>query len=73
MTPAHMRHLWSLVEACNPPKLLQLSDNDLSSWLVGKVVETQPLNHREVDCLSHYVQAKLPLIRDMALARMSGV
>jgi len=72
MTPAHMRHLWSLVEASNPPRLLQLNDRDLSTWLVGKVTEVQPLNHGEVDSLSHYVQARLPLIRDMAQARMTG-
>jgi hypothetical protein len=73
MTPAHMRHLWSLIEACSPPKLLQLSDRDLSTWLMGQVTELQPLNHREVDCLDNYIQARLHLIRDMASARMTGV
>jgi hypothetical protein len=72
MTPTHMRQLWSLVEACHPPKLLQLSDRDLATWLFGQVVEIQPLNHREADCLDNYIQARLPLIRDMASARMTG-
>ncbi|MBE9034269.1 hypothetical protein [aff. Roholtiella sp. LEGE 12411] len=69
MTPTIMRQLWSVVETAQAKILLQLDDASLVQWLV-KQTETQVLlNPNETDFLSHYIQSRLALIRDLAHER----
>ncbi|MDZ8184876.1 MAG: hypothetical protein RMX96_08495 [Nostoc sp. ChiSLP02] len=69
MTPTIMRQLWSVVETAQAKILLQLDDASLVQWLV-KQTETQILlNSNETDFLSHYIQSRLALIRDIAHER----
>ncbi|NJN30589.1 MAG: hypothetical protein HC824_09280 [Synechococcales cyanobacterium RM1_1_8] len=72
MNPAHLRHFWSLVEACHAPKLLQLDDQALYRWLLGQLAENPQLEGIEVDSMGQYIQARLPLVRDLAQARLIG-
>ncbi|MEH2181160.1 hypothetical protein [Nostoc sp.] len=69
MTPIIMRQLWSVVETAQAKLLLQLDDASLVQWLV-KQTETQVLlDSNETDFLSHYIQSRLALIRDIAHER----
>ncbi|MBD6615762.1 hypothetical protein FNW02_07935 [Komarekiella sp. 'clone 1'] len=69
MTPTIMRQLWSVVETAQAKILLQLDDASLVQWLV-KQTETQVLlDPNETDFLSHYIQSRLSLIRDLAHER----
>ncbi|WP_392530770.1 hypothetical protein [Nostoc sp. C117] len=69
MTPTIMRQLWSVIETAQAKILLQLDDASLVQWLV-KQMETQVLlNSNETDYLSHYIQSRLALIRDIAHER----
>ncbi|AVH66171.1 hypothetical protein CDG77_18290 [Nostoc sp. 'Peltigera membranacea cyanobiont' 213] len=69
MTPTIMRQLWSVVETAQAKLLLQLDDASLVQWLV-KQTETQVLlDSNETDFLSHYIESRLALIRDLAHER----
>ncbi|MGV0108314.1 hypothetical protein [Nostoc sp. DSM 114167] len=69
MTPKIIRQLWSVVETAQAKLLLQLDDASLVQWLV-KQTETQVLlDSNETDFLSHYIQSRLALIRDLAHER----
>lgn len=70
MNPMHMRHFWSLVEASQATQLLQLDDHNLFAWLMDQLQLEQPLDRSEMISIGSYVQTKLPLVRDMAQARL---
>jgi hypothetical protein len=68
-----LRQIWSTVESTQAALLLQLDDRGLASLLVDRVAcDDQNLSYSEKDTLSDYVQAKLPLIRDMAQSRLAS-
>lgn len=69
MTPLLLRHLWSAVEETQTNLILNLDDNSLVQSLLGRVHQLRSLDGRESDALSEYIQAKLPLIRDLAEGR----
>ncbi|MBE9136623.1 hypothetical protein IQ254_05305 [Nodosilinea sp. LEGE 07088] len=66
MNPQLLRHLWSLVERSQSSHLLALDDNSLVCWLSEQFVGHPAINPVEADQLQHYIQAKIPLIRDLA-------
>ncbi|MBF2078153.1 MAG: hypothetical protein IGR76_06440 [Synechococcales cyanobacterium T60_A2020_003] len=69
MTPLLLRHLWSAVEETQTNLILNLDDNSLVQSLLGRVQQLRSLDGSESDALSEYIQAKLPLIRDLAEGR----
>ncbi|BAY76109.1 hypothetical protein NIES25_25580 [Nostoc linckia NIES-25] len=69
MTPTIMRQLWSVVETAQAKILLQLDDASLVQWLVKQTATQILLNSNETDFLSHYIQSRLALIRDLAHER----
>ncbi|RCJ14757.1 hypothetical protein A6S26_08775 [Nostoc sp. ATCC 43529] len=69
MTPTIMRQLWSVVETAQAKILLQLDDASLVQWLVKQTATQILLNSNETDFLSHYIQSRLALIRDIAHER----
>lgn len=69
MTPLLLRHVWSAVEETQTSLILNLDDNSLVQSLLGQVHQARSLDGSETDALSAYIQAKLPLIRDLASAR----
>lgn len=66
MSPAMIRQFWSVVDGIRSTIPINLDDTSLEQWLVRQVRSEQPLGHREVDILIHYIHARLPLIRDFA-------
>ena len=72
MNPSFLRQFWTLVEDAQAVMLLQLDDVSLSAWLLGQVERELILEAGEQDYVSHYIQSKLPLIRDLAQARLGG-
>ena len=72
MSPLLLRHLWSLIEATQTSTLLNLDDANLVQWLLRQVESQRSLNHQETDLLSHYIQSKLSLIRDLAQERRTA-
>ncbi|MDZ8107956.1 MAG: hypothetical protein RM338_20365 [Nostoc sp. DedQUE12a] len=72
MTPTIMRQLWSVVETAQAKILLQLDDASLVQWLVKQTATQILLNSNETDFLSHYIQSRLALIRDLAHERQYG-
>jgi len=66
MTPLLLRQLWFLIETTQTQILLTLDDASLVQWLMQQLKTEQPLSHDEANLLSHYIQTKMPLIRDLA-------
>ncbi|MBD2021452.1 hypothetical protein H6F43_14830 [Leptolyngbya sp. FACHB-36] len=68
MSPLMLRQLWSIVERTQAHVLLSLDDTNLVQWLL-KQLRT---DSNEVAIYSHYIQSRLPLIRDMARGRSAA-
>jgi hypothetical protein len=69
MNPQLLRHLWSLVDRAQSHQLLALDDHNLVHWLLDQFAGQRPINAAEADQLSHYIRAKIPLIRDLSQGR----
>lgn len=69
MNPHLLRHLWALVEASQSQALLSYDDSSLVGWLTDQLSDNPSLDPAEVDCLSQYIYARVPLIRDLATHR----
>jgi hypothetical protein len=68
-----LRQIWATVEGTQAAMLLQLDDPGLASLLVDRVsCDDRNLSYSDIDTLSSYIQAKLPLIRDMAQSRLAS-
>lgn len=70
MTPQIMRQLWSIVETAQTKMLLQMDDASLVQWLVKQTKTKVSLDSGDTDFLHDYIQARLPLIRELAYERM---
>ncbi|MGQ9866210.1 MAG: hypothetical protein ACUVSQ_08000 [Pseudanabaenaceae cyanobacterium] len=70
MSPNILRMLWGVVERSSG-QLRQLSeqldDEGLEQWLIERMREMSPLDGRQQRDLHHYIQDRLPLIREVAL------
>ncbi|MFZ4664794.1 MAG: hypothetical protein ACOYME_00010 [Prochlorotrichaceae cyanobacterium] len=69
MPPSLVRQVWTRVEETQANLLLQLDDASLARHLVGKL---EPVDGQEAHLVHHYINAKLPLIRDLAQSRLVG-
>lgn len=69
MNPSLLRQVWSQVEDTQTNALLQLDDSSLSGLILNQIQRHQILNSVEADQVAQYVNSKLSLIRDLALAR----
>jgi hypothetical protein len=72
MNPFLIRQLWTAVEATQATLLLNLDDNDLVQRLMRQLRDQQSLDATESSMVNHYIELKLPLIRDMAQQRLGG-
>lgn len=68
MSPVLLNQFWKLVDTLPHSQLLGLSDQDLIDGLIQQLVERQDLTHAELEVVKAYIQSRLALIRDMALA-----
>jgi len=70
MKPLLMRQLWSVVESIQTSTLLTLDDDSLVDFLADRLASGCPSIDRydraEID---GYIQAKVSLIRDLAIGR----
>lgn len=70
MSPRMLKQLWSLVESTQAQTLLNLDDMSLVQWLLKQLAHQYALNHQETNLFSHYIQSRLPLIRELATQRI---
>ena len=71
MTPASLRHLWTVVETTQTNTLLLLDDASLVQWLLKQINASASLDRDENHILSDYIHSRLTLIRDLAQDRQS--
>lgn len=67
MRPILVSYVWKAVEAIPNAQLFELSDHDLTDWIVQKVIEDNLLSNLEIEMAKVYINSRLTLIRDMAL------
>ncbi len=69
MSPRMLKQFWSVVESTQAQTLLNLDDRSLVQWLLKQLTHRHPLDHQQTHLFSHYIQSRIPLIRDLATAR----
>ncbi len=72
MTPHMMRQLWAVIESVQGNTLLQIDDSALVQLLLKRFVAKQPIDDQAQSNLNHYIQSRIPLIRDTAEGRSSA-
>ncbi|MBR8834150.1 MAG: hypothetical protein DSM106950_08940 [Stigonema ocellatum SAG 48.90 = DSM 106950] len=66
-----LRHLWSIVEETQTTTLLKFSDADLIQQLLTELNNKTLLSSEEIGTINSYISSRVPLIRDLALARLA--
>ncbi|MEM9540413.1 MAG: hypothetical protein AAGA60_13055 [Cyanobacteria bacterium P01_E01_bin.42] len=70
MNASILRQLWVSVEQTQATTLLNLSDTELVTQLVGQLGQKHPFSREEQTFWDRYIRSKTPLIRDLAEARL---
>ncbi len=65
MNTGTLRQLWTVIEETQTHKLQRLNDADLVKQLLSQLYTKQPLSTEETRAMQGYLNAKLPLIRDI--------
>ncbi len=68
MSPVLLNQVWKLVDTIPHNQLLHSSDHALVDSLSQQLAERQELTDNELETVKAYIQSRLTLIRDMALA-----
>ena len=71
MPPSLLRQVWVRVEETQANLLLQLDDVSLTRHILGALEYDRCLEKQEANLVNSYIHTKLPLIRDLALSRVS--
>jgi muconolactone delta-isomerase len=71
MNSSILRHVWSIVEETQTTTLLKFSDADLIQQLLTQVKKKTILTNEEISIIDAYISSRVPLIRDIALARLA--
>jgi len=66
-----LRHLWSIVEETQASTILKFSDADLIQQLLMQLKNKTLLTSDEINTINAYISSRVPLIRDLALARQA--
>ena len=66
-----LRHLWSIVEETQTNTLLKFNDAELIQQLLKQLEKKSQISSEEVGTMSKYISSRVPLIRDLALARLA--
>lgn len=66
-----LRYLWSVIEQTQASTLLRLNDTDLVKQLLKQLDTKKALSSEETCTLSAYLYSRIPLIRDLAIARLA--
>jgi hypothetical protein len=73
INPLRLRQFWTIVESSQASTLVRLDDVSLAESLLRQFRSYQILDAHELQLVSEYIQAKLPLIRDIASQRMPAL
>ena len=65
MPPFLLRQLWSVIDDTHSHHILSLDDQSLVNWLMEQLCHQSPLDNVELLQLNRYIQAKIPLIREI--------
>ncbi|WP_318780937.1 hypothetical protein [Dendronalium phyllosphericum] len=71
MKASALRHLWFLIEETQTSTLLGFSDAELIQQLLRQVEQDKLLTGEESNTMQAYIRSRVPLIRDLAQARMA--
>lgn len=71
INPLLLRQFWTVVETTQANLLLHLDDSTLVRQLTDDLQTQQMMNADEEIAVNHYIESKLPLIRDIAQSRIS--
>lgn len=66
MKSNRLHQFWKLIESNESTLLFKLDDQSLVQWLMQQLREKQSLSNEEEAEARAYIQAKLPLIREIA-------
>ncbi|MEM8718586.1 MAG: hypothetical protein AAGE84_04660 [Cyanobacteria bacterium P01_G01_bin.39] len=66
-----LRRIWQSVETSNPGALIRLSDQEIVENLTSQVKNTLPLSSEDINILGRYLEARIPLIRDLAYSKLA--
>ena len=69
MNSTSLRQFWSMVEQIQSSVLLELSERELSTKLQEQWEQEYYYGETEIRVVQDYIQAKMPLIRDLADVR----
>ena len=69
MNSNSLRQFWSMVEQTQTSVLLELSDRELKTRLQEQWEKNHYTSASEMRLVKEYIQAKMPLIRDLAEVR----
>lgn len=69
MNSTSLRQFWSMVEQIQTSVLLELSEGELSTKLQEQWKQDYYYGETEIKVVQEYIQAKMPLIRDLAEVR----
>lgn len=71
ISPNLLRQFWVVVETTQISTLLQFDDSTLVQVLLRRFTAEQVIDDQTTHSLSHYIESRLPLIRDTAEGRLS--
>jgi hypothetical protein len=71
INPFLLRQFWNVVETTQANLLLHLDDPTLIRRLTNDLQVQRSLDLEETTAVNHYIESKLPLIRDIAQARLT--
>jgi hypothetical protein len=71
INPFLLRQFWSMVETTQANLLLHLDDSTLVRQLTDDLQNQQRLDLDQTTAVNSYIRSKLPLIRDIARARLT--
>jgi len=66
MDASLLRKLWSTVEAMPKNRISTLDDSSILAWLMDLLQADPAFDSRQSSVVSHYIQSRMPLIRDLA-------
>ncbi len=70
ITSKMTQQIWAVIESTQVSALLQFDDSALVQLLLNRFEGEQYLDPQTVSSLDSYLQSKLPLIRDIAEAKL---
>ena len=73
ITPLMLRQLWTVVESIQASTIVRLDDASLANSLMREFRASQRFDPDQSQAVNEYIQAKLPLIRDIASQRVPAM